>query len=328
MNNSQYNSEYNSQQIVALRGEKNAVDPMRPYAFLNEVELNRERQLAPVSTIFLTNRECPFRCVMCDLWKNTTDETVPVGAIPAQIEFALSELPPARTIKLYNSGNFFDPKAIPRDDYNAIAKLVQPFETVIVENHPKLCGSTCVEFQELIAPTKLEIAIGLETVSARAMAILNKSMTLEDFSNATSFLYQNEISIRAFVLHQPPPLNEVESVAATVDTVKFALNNHVDFCAIIPLRAGNGTVDQMIHDGVYKLPTLRTFEAAFNQVIEVHRDPSQRIVADLWDLEKLADCQDCFEVRKQRLDWMNNHQKLAEPVVCNAVDSSEVNCGE
>ena len=36
------------------------------------------------------------------------------GDIPAQIAYALDQLPPARQIKLYNSGNFFDHQAIPR----------------------------------------------------------------------------------------------------------------------------------------------------------------------------------------------------------------------
>ena len=46
--------------------------------------------------IFLTNRECPFHCLMCDLWKNTTDVSLPAGAIPEQIEWALKQLPEAR----------------------------------------------------------------------------------------------------------------------------------------------------------------------------------------------------------------------------------------
>ena len=43
----------------------------------------RVRRSAPTAVVFLTNRECPFRCVMCDLWMNTLDETVPRGAIAA-----------------------------------------------------------------------------------------------------------------------------------------------------------------------------------------------------------------------------------------------------
>ena len=123
----------------------------------------------PVATIFLTNRECPFRCLMCDLWRNTLSETVPLGAIPAQIDHALLKLPPARQLKLYNSGSFFDPQAIPPADYGAIAQRANRFERLIVENHPALTGDACLRFRDLLSG-KLEIAMGLETAHPEVLA--------------------------------------------------------------------------------------------------------------------------------------------------------------
>src|SRR5690606_33819590 len=106
--------------------------------FLVETERSAEGELVPVATLFLTNRECPWRCVMCDLWKNTLTETVPPGAIPSQVDYALSRMPAARQIKLYNSGSFFDRRAIPPQDYPEIARRVRHFDRVIVECHPTL----------------------------------------------------------------------------------------------------------------------------------------------------------------------------------------------
>src|SRR5687768_3199995 len=126
-------------QILAARGPKNEVDPQRPYACLVEEERTAAGAVEPLATIFLTNRECPLRCTYCDLWKNTTDQRVSAGDMPAQIDFALARLAPARHVKLYNSGNFFDPQAIPREDHRAIADRVRGFQTVIVENHPLFC---------------------------------------------------------------------------------------------------------------------------------------------------------------------------------------------
>ena len=85
------------------------MEPSRPYAFLVEPERTRAGTIEDTAVIFLTNRECPFRCLMCDLWKNTTDERVPDGAIADQVEHALAHLPPACHVKLYNAGNFFGP---------------------------------------------------------------------------------------------------------------------------------------------------------------------------------------------------------------------------
>jgi uncharacterized Fe-S cluster-containing MiaB family protein len=79
--------------ILARRGSRNAVDPRVPYAYLVEDERTATGEIVPTATIFLTNRECPLRCLMCDLWRNTTTETVPAGAIPGQIDYALERLP-------------------------------------------------------------------------------------------------------------------------------------------------------------------------------------------------------------------------------------------
>jgi len=86
--------------ILQARPPRNSVDPMRPYLFFAEEERSAAGEIVPVNTVFLTNRECPWRCLMCDLWKNTLSETVPLGAIPAQIEYALERLPNARHVKL------------------------------------------------------------------------------------------------------------------------------------------------------------------------------------------------------------------------------------
>src|SRR5439155_17935659 len=78
--------------IMGRRPARNPLDPQRPYAFMIEEERAESGEIVAVATVFLTNRECPWRCLMCDLWRNTLLETVPPGAIPAQIDYALAEL--------------------------------------------------------------------------------------------------------------------------------------------------------------------------------------------------------------------------------------------
>ena len=118
-------------------GRRAPLDPQRAYATAWEEEPDGSAALVPTAVVFLTNRECPFRCVMCDLWRNTLDETVPRGAIAApDPRRARRTLPPARQIKLYNAGSFFDPQRHSPDDDAEIAPGGRRFERVIVESHP------------------------------------------------------------------------------------------------------------------------------------------------------------------------------------------------
>src|SRR3989442_14525707 len=78
--------------ILARRPPRHPADLWQPRAFLLEEERAESGEIVSVATIFLSNRECPWRCLMCDLWKNTLRKTVPVGAIPAQVDFALREV--------------------------------------------------------------------------------------------------------------------------------------------------------------------------------------------------------------------------------------------
>src|SRR5690606_2433630 len=120
-------------------------------------------------------KECPFQCLMCDLWKNTLDAPTPQGAILKQLDHALERLPPAPVIKLYNSGNFFDRKAIPPEEYGAIADRLKGYRRIIVENHPLLCDENCLAFNELLEG-RLEVAMGLESIHPKVWPRLNKQM--------------------------------------------------------------------------------------------------------------------------------------------------------
>ena len=299
-------------QVLAARGEKNAVDPYRPYAFLVEPECAASGRVEDVATLFLTNRECPFRCLMCDLWRNTTDQTVPVGAIPAQIDYALERLGPARHIKLYNSGNFFDPRAIPREDHAAIAERVRGFETVIVENHPRFCSEACGAFQERIG-TQLEVAIGLETIHPEVLPRLNKQMTLADYDRAVERLLADGIRVRTFILLRPPGLSEEAGVEWALKSVEHAFSIGVDCCAVIPTRGGNGIMEQLAAAGTYAAPSLSSLEAVLDAGLAMRRG---RVFVDLWDVEQFFDCPACGPARAERLEQMNLTQTPLPRVVC------------
>lgn len=310
--------QFSNRDIVELRPDRAALDPRRPYSLLVEPEHNASGKLVDVATLFLTNRECPFRCLMCDLWKHTLEESVSIGDIPEQIRWSLEQLSPAREIKLYNSGNFFDPKAIPPEDYPAIADLVRGFDNVIVENHPNLANERCLEFRDMIAPATLEIAVGLETCHPKVLASLNKQMTLADFERATSFLQNEEIRTRSFLLLKPPFLNEEEAVEWTLKSLDFAFDCGVNCCAVIPTRAGNGIMDKLEAEGHFQPPSGDSLEFVLEEGLKMNRG---RVFVDLWDVESFFSCGTCRSARLERLQQMNLGQSLLPPVSCAECDS-------
>jgi archaeosine synthase beta-subunit len=305
--------------ILARRPPRNRLDPRRAYAALVEREVSEDGEAIDVATIFLTNRECPWRCLMCDLWKNTLEEAVPRGAIASQIREALAGLPPARGVKLYNAGSFFDPNAIPIEDHAEIAEAVRPFERVIVEAHPALVGEACLRFRDRIAG-RLEVALGLETVHPDVLPRLNKRMTLERFAEAASFLREAEIAVRVFVLAGLPFLDEEEGLEAARRSIAWAFDQGASVVSVIPTRSGNGSLDALAAHGEFAELSLSMLEDAVAFGLALRRG---RVFADLWDLERFRRCEACFPSRAARLAAMNRRQRPLPRTPCPACEARD-----
>lgn len=291
------------------------LNPFQPHAFWVEAERAENGEIVSVATLLLTNRECPWKCLMCDLWRNTLTESVSPGAIPAQIDFALQHLPPARQIKLYNSGSFFDPRAIPREDYGAIAARLGAFEGVIVECHPKLINDDCLRFRDLLQEqgVTLEVAMGLETVHPQISQRLNKRVTLDNFADAAAQLRDTDIALRVFVLVKPPFMDEDEALHWANRSTDFAFDCGAGVVALIPTRRGNGALEALETRGEWSPPQLKTLEVATDYGIALNKG---RVFADLWDLEKFSSCSHCFEPRQERLQAMNLQQRVLPAIEC------------
>ncbi len=298
--------------VTERRGPKNAVDLSRPNGFFAEDEPVSPGVTLPVTTIFLANRECAFRCTMCDLWKDTLDAPTPKGAIPGQIRWALERLPAARRIKLYNAGSFFDRGAIPEEDHAAIADLVRGFERVVVECHPALAGDAVLRFRDLLAGPDLEVAMGLETANPQALEKLNKGMTVEDFEKAGRFLRAHGVRLRSFILLGVPFLRKEEWPAATRTSVDVSFRAGAETVSLIPIRPGNGALEELQRAGEFTPPGLSDLERALGDFLEGEKGEGiapGMLLADLWDAGRLDAPRCCAAARVDRLRSMNLIQR-------------------
>jgi len=301
--------------ILERRSPKRALDPNRAYASVWEEEPDASG--APLSTavLFLTNRECPFRCAMCDLWMHTLDATLAPGAIPRQIAQGLAGLPRAAQVKLYNAGSFFDPRAIPPDDDAAIAGLVGAYSRVIVEAHPAFLrgvhAERCLRFRDRLRG-RLEVAVGLETAEPATLERLNKRMTLDDVAQAAGFLRQHDIDLRVFVLLHPPFIPAADAVEWACRSVDLAAAHGAVACTVIPTRGGNGAMEALDAAGSPRRRVLADLERVLEYGLATAK--AMRVFADLWDVDRLAGCR-CAP-RVERLRSMNREQRVPPPVVC------------
>lgn len=250
---------------------------------------------------------------MCDLWKHTLTRTVPHGAIPRQIDYAVARLDSRpEQLKLYNSGSFFDPAAIPPADYPAIARRVSFAKHLIVESHPRLVGERVLVFRDLLAGS-LEVAMGLETVHPQILPKLNKKFELSHFASAVKFLRNAGIAVRAFVLVQPPFMDEAAGLEWAVRSAQFAFDCGAAVVTLIPTRPGNGALDRLMETGEFAPPQLAKLEAAQEEVLKLR---GGRVFADTWNLEQFSTCPACLEKRRQRLHTINLTQQNQPVIDC------------
>jgi radical SAM enzyme (TIGR01210 family) len=293
-----------------------------------EDELTDRQTVARSATVFLTGKECAWRCVMCDLWQYTTTSGTPAGAIPAQIAAARSTLETrgetVAQMKLYNASNFFDPHAVPEDDYEAIATALKGLDRVVVESHPVLIGDRVDRFLCSLGdrnghkPVRLEVAMGLETANTDALEQLNKGLTLEQFSTAAEALRCRGVALRVFLLVSPPFIPASEQDRWLIESIDQALSCGATVVSLIPTRAGNGAMEALAARGLYLATDLAGIEHGIE--LALTRRGSARVMVDLWDLQRFSRCVHCLDDRRARLERMNLEQRVRPQVAC-------VHCG-
>lgn len=308
--------------VLSRRSARTPRDPWAPPRVLVEDERAADGAVVRSATIFLTGRECPWRCVMCDLWTQTIAEDTPRGALPLQVRRALAGLRPRPAqAKLYNAGSFFDPRAVPESDCVPIARELDGVAHVVVESHPQLVGPRLLRWRDALEgsasgpPPSVEVAIGLETAHPTALERLHKRFTLDDFARAADRVRHAGASLRVFLLVGVPFIPRAAQLEWLVRSVSYAFEHGAAVVSLIPTRGGNGAMEALAAAGLFEPPRLEDVEEAFEVALA---NAAGRVFVDLWDLQAFASCAVCRDDRRARLHTMNLTQRPQPPVSCAA----------
>lgn len=313
--------------VLERRGPRRERDPWRFQELLVEDERTATGTVARTATVFLTGRECPWRCVMCDLWQNTIEADTPPGAIAAQVAAACDALRRSADeialIKLYNAGSFFDPRAVPEVDYDGVAASLTGFAQIVVESHPALVGRRVDRFLDALErhttcdrrAAALEVAMGLETAHTEALERLHKRMTVDDFARAAEALRLRNVALRVFLLVSPPFVPSDEQDEWLCRSIDVAIASGASVVSLVPTRKGNGAIDALSAEGLFRSPRLADLEHSIELALS-HVRGRGRIFVDVWDVQRFSDCPHCLDERRARLREINLVQRMLPPARC------------
>lgn len=309
------------QRIRALRPPKPSVDPYVAHGSTREQERRPDGRLEETLAVFLAGAECPFTCSFCDLWRYTIDGPTPPGALTQQLRQVVDGLAGEKIdrLKLYNSSNFFDPRAVPAADFWNIAELARPFSSVTVESHASTIGERTASFARALNG-RLEVAVGLETIHPTASARLNKRLDLARFDRAADFLRDQAIDMRVFVLLGAPYIPATESIEWTLRTVEYAVERGAVVVSVIPVRGGNGELERLQSLGEFTAPSLGHLEDVIARASGLQ---GAVVAADLWDADRLVARECCRALRVDRLRRWNLTGKLEPRVSCSGCSAPD-----
>jgi|TARA_X000001036_G_C20004511_1_gene531807 uncharacterized Fe-S cluster-containing MiaB family protein len=140
-------------------------------------------------------------------------------------------------------------------------------------------------------------------------------MTLRQYRDAVERLVEWNVRVRTFILVKPPSLNEAEGVEWAIRSMEYAFDCGVECCSMVPVRAGNGTMDQLKANGFFEPPRITSLERVLEAGLQMGRG---RVFMDLWDHELFGGCDSCRGQRLQRIAKMNQTQQFEQEVWCDA----------
>lgn len=203
-------------------------------------------------------------CTICGYLEDTSKGTAIIHSTQLQFEqaFSLIPLPAPKTIKIFNSGSFFDEKEIPiwlqREILTKIEETPE-IERLVVETRPEFVNNEILAEIKHYLPTKsITVALGLETSNDMVRRdCINKGFTRLELERAVKLISGYGFKTKAYLLLKPPFLTEAEAISDCVSSALYAERIGIEEVSINPVNVqGNTLLEKLWKRRSYRPPWL------------------------------------------------------------------------
>ncbi|MFQ6012670.1 MAG: archaeosine biosynthesis radical SAM protein RaSEA [Thermoplasmata archaeon] len=268
-------------ELAALIEETRASRPHDPTQYISawtEREL-LDGEMVDAFVLILRTKGCYWArksgCSMCgyvsDGYANVSEED-----LLAQWAAALDAYQGQPVVKVYNSGNFFDPNEIPPTARRRIlGDLGERCLKVVVENLPQLVRRPLLEEALGFCP-RFEVAIGLETANDFVRDhTVSKDFTFARYEKAVHVAHAAGATVKTYLLFKPPFLAERAAIRDVVASVR-AIDGLSDTVSINPTNVQRDTlVDRLYRRGEFRPPWLWSLV----EVLKTVRGSASRVMS-------------------------------------------------
>mgnify|MGYP004525212575 CR=1 FL=1 len=197
------------------------------------------------------------KCTMCNYWNGRR--------IPRLMEIMLPELSlpkDCQTILINTCGSCLDPIEVPIEDLIRLLKWLKhcPAKKVIFETHWTTLTSKTLELISSSLPhKKIMYEIGIESANSDTLFyLLNKPSSVIDIKKIINKIHQYNAEAIMNVIFGVPFLNPEEQIEDAVTSVKYLLENHVDYIVLFPVNIKPQTIFMDLHQrGEYQTVPIR-----------------------------------------------------------------------
>ncbi len=265
--------------------------------------LEKEKEPVEAFSVIFRTRGCYWAyasgCSMCG-YHTDTNPNIDKKDLEDQLQEALSEYDGEKIVKIYTSGSFLDEKEL---EQSMAVDILESFEAekTVIESRPGFIDLKKVKHYSKKVDG-LEVAIGLESADDFVLKnCINKGFTFDNYDKKVR-LISELVSIRTYLLLNPPFLLEreaIEDVKKSVEKIK----DLTDVVSINPVNVQSGSlVEKLWWRKNYRPPWLWS-------IIEVLKDMDDPIVfiskAGMGSKRGAHNCGECDDLIKDMIHNFN-----------------------